>query len=131
MKRINSVLLIEDNEITNFYNKHLFIKNNFVEDVKIATNGQKAIELLSDPKVKYKPDLILLDLNMPVMNGFEFLDEYEKLDGSIQEEIIICILTTSLHEEDLEKAKKYPSINQYCKKPLSVSQIQKILTQFF
>ncbi|MEZ4883532.1 MAG: response regulator [Chitinophagales bacterium] len=129
MKTINSVLLIEDNEITNFYNKHLFIKNGFVEDVKIATNGKKALEYLYS--AENKPDLILLDLNMPVMNGFEFLDEYEKMDSEVREGIVICVLTTSLHEEDLEKAKKYEVISQYCKKPLSADQIQKIITQFF
>ncbi len=132
MKQINSVLLVEDNEITNFYNKHLFIKNGFVEEVNIATNGKKALDYLyAMDNATSKPDLILLDLNMPVMNGFEFLDEYEKLDSNIRDGIIICVLTTSLHEEDVEKARNYHSVSEYCKKPLSSSQIQRILTQFF
>lgn len=132
MKQINSVLLVEDNEITNFYNKHLFIKNGFVEEVNIATNGKKALDYLyAIDKASSKPDLILLDLNMPVMNGFEFLDEYEKLDSDIRDGIIICVLTTSLHEEDVEKARNYQSVSEYCKKPLSPNQIQRILSQFF
>lgn len=131
MKQINSVLLVEDNEITNFYNKHLFIKNGFVEDVRIATNGKKALDYLYNLDFGNKPDLILLDLNMPVMNGFEFLEEYQKLDSDIRDGIIVCVLTTSLHEEDLEKARSYPTISEYCKKPLSAKQIQNILSQFF
>jgi len=131
MNRINTVLLVEDNEITNFYNKHLFTKNGFVEDVQIATNGKKALDYLQGVDIDNKPALILLDLNMPVMNGFEFLDEFKKLKEELREGIIICILTTSLHEEDLEKAKNYAFISEYCKKPLSASQIKNILTQFF
>ncbi|MGB0931619.1 MAG: response regulator [Chitinophagales bacterium] len=131
MKQINSVLLVEDNEITNFYNKHLFTKNGYVTDVQIATNGKKALDYLKGVDINSKPALILLDLNMPVMNGFEFLDEFEKLEEELREGIIICILTTSLHEEDLEKAKDYAFISQYCKKPLSASQIKNILTAYF
>lgn len=131
MKQINSVLLVEDNEITNFYNKHLFIKNKYVKHVQIATNGKKALDYLNKVSIEDKPNLILLDLNMPVMDGFEFLDEFEKLEAELREGIIICILTTSLHEEDLEKAKNYAFISEYCKKPLSTSQIRNILTQFF
>ncbi len=65
------------------------------------------------------PDLILLDLNMPVMDGWEFLDEYEKISDTLSKTIRIHVLTSSVNEYDLSRAKQYGSVKGYLVKPLN------------
>jgi len=85
---IGKILLIDDNNATNYYNSHFLAKNGFKGEVRIATNGKKGLQLLDD----WLPDLIFLDINMPVMNGLEFLERFEKLPIQLQEEVTIVVM---------------------------------------
>jgi CheY-like chemotaxis protein len=132
VKRINKVLLIDDDHINNHLSKSVLEKLDFAEEIVIKTNGKEAINyLLTDCSLERKfPDLILLDLNMPVLDGFEFLDEFDKLKISKEHDIIINILTTSRNGDDIIRIKdlrKYHIIN----KPLTVDQALDIYHRYF
>jgi len=73
------------------------------------------------------PDLILLDLNMPVMDGWEFLDEYEKISDTLSKAIRIHVLTSSVNDGDLSRAKQYGSVDGYLVKPLNRAVISSLL----
>ncbi len=132
-KKLNCILLIDDDESTNFINKRVVEKSGYSEKCIAVQGGQAALDYLqSKEDGKYpQPDLIFLDINMPAMNGWEFLDEYRKLDKEIQGRIIVVMLTTSLNPDDKEKAKKYTEISGFKNKPLSVHMLEEILQEYF
>ncbi len=113
MDNIEKVLLVEDDkvEVLKFKRvlKQLNIKNNF----SISKNGEEALSYLENEE-KELPDLILLDLNMPRMDGFEFL---EAIRNTVYEKIPVIILTTSNSDQDIEKSKEY-KIKGYVVKPI-------------
>ena len=75
--------------------------------------------------------MILLDINMPIMNGFEFLDQYEKLNDGTKSSIVICMLTTSLAKEDLEASKQYDILSDYIDKPLYEAKMRELIMKYF
>jgi CheY-like chemotaxis protein len=128
MKNNLKILLVDDDDINNFLNKVI------IEDMKIAdkiftsSNGQEALDLVKAKCGKGKqeecPDIIFLDINMPVMNGFEFLEELKKI--KLNKKSIIVILSSSDNLRDLQQAKKF-GIENYVNKPLSEEKIVKVL----
>ena len=132
MTILGNVLLVDDDVTTNFYNKYLLEKKGCFENIHVVLNGQEALDkVISLNKESIALDLILLDINTPVMNGFEFLDEYEKMDDSIKSKIVICLLTSSEHSSDVKKAKTYTCIDSYIEKALSNEKIDQIIEDFF
>lgn len=126
-------MLVEDDETVNFYNEFLFSELGITEEIVIKTNGAEALDYLQNNagKTAPSPDLILLDINMPVMNGFEFLEEYESRSLNDADRALIVMLTTSLHPEDLERASKYKSVSEYIYKPLMEEKIQELVEKYF
>ena len=127
-KKLNTILLVDDDPITNFINHHLLEKMEIADDIKIVTNGKEGVKCLNDHcfKTSISPDLILLDINMPIMDGFEFLAAFNALDFKNKKEVAIIILTTSSHEKDREKMKKL-GIKCFLNKPLTEEKIRKLL----
>ena len=119
MDQIKSVLLIEDDEITNFISQRIFSKLG-ISNVIIATNGKEAIEKVE----KHSPDLILLDLCMPVMDGFEFLAE--KKNKKLSPGAKVVILTSSIRQEDKVAAKNWSNIIGFLEKPLTAEKIKEL-----
>lgn len=127
-------MLVEDDETVNFYNEFLLNELNAAEEIVIKTNGREALEFLTQrlDGGDRLPDLIFLDINMPVMNGFEFLEAYERQFGNSQQaKALIVMLTTSLHPTDLERAKNFGSVSDYIYKPLMEEKLSEILTRYF
>ena len=121
----NSILLVDDDEITNFLHKELLSKVHIAEDIVIATNGEEALSLMKKGGAEnHIPDLILLDINMPVMNGFEFLEQFKKLPQEKIKKTKIIALTTSNNERDKEKLKQL-GIQQIMIKPLTEEKLLK------
>ncbi|MDH5476218.1 MAG: response regulator, partial [Cyclobacteriaceae bacterium] len=121
MKKLKKILLVDDDETTNYFNQFLIEKIDAAEEVLVALNGEEALQILSsknDAGEYANPDLILLDVNMPIMNGFEFMKAYHKLDKKKKANVVICMLTTSFHEKDVNTSKEYEEISDYTKKPL-------------
>ncbi len=137
-KKINCVLLIDDDHATNFLNRKIIEKALIAEHVEIALNGKEAIQYLTNQGKHEKPgdvfpqpELIFLDINMPIMDGWSFLDEYHKLDDVQKGKIIIVMLTTSFNPDDKEKADHIPEISDFKNKPLKIEVVEEIMKKHF
>lgn len=134
MKQKLTVLLVDDDKATNIFNKYKLKQLGLCQSITIATNGQEAIDFLKSKDEHGKnpqPDLIFLDINMPIMNGWEFLESYERLDNKEKGNVILIMLTTSEHEDDYNKAMENPNISGFRTKPLSTEMIQEIISEFW
>ena len=109
-------LLIDDNYIDNFVTSRLLENSKFADNVIIRQSSAEAIEALRDGTVT--PDVIFLDLRMPVMDGFEFLQEYDKLDIA-KDGVKIFMLSSSLDPTDLRRSLANKYITQFLHKPLT------------
>lgn len=119
MKKIAQVLLIDDDTVNNFLNLRVIDKLGLAEKINICVNGEDAIHFLERQCIqegKRCPEVILLDLNMPVMNGFEFLEIYKKLKFK-KEHVEIVILTSSEDDRDFRKVESL-GVHHYLNKPL-------------
>ncbi|OEJ98490.1 hypothetical protein A8C32_04560 [Flavivirga aquatica] len=126
---IKCALLIDDDRFTNFYNTKIVKRHEEFKDVIAVTSGQAGLNYLVEASKDLcaKPDLIFLDINMPVMNGWEFVLEYNKLDKTFTEDIKLVMLTTSNNPDDFERSKKISTVNNYINKPLSVGLLANLL----
>jgi len=139
LKKINmrallkTILLIDDDEATNFIHQMVIKQVGCTENVVVKENGAEALEYLtSSIDGKYpQPDLILLDINMPRMDGWEFLEEYKNLDDDQLAKTVIVMLTTSLNPDDKDKANVIPVITGFMSKPLTAEMLEEILKKHF
>ncbi len=132
---LNSILLVDDEEISNLFNKIFIGKLNLNIDVDFVLNGQEALDLLvpsEDYSTVLMPCLLLLDIKMPVMDGWQFLKAYEEqVSPEIRDKITIVMLTTSENERDEIKAMKNPNVRDFIKKPLSEETIRKLVQKHY
>jgi CheY-like chemotaxis protein len=129
MQKYNCVLLVDDDLVSSFLIKEILIRFKVTEHTHTARNGQEALHFI---KENFKtetacPDLVFLDINMPVMDGFEFLEEFQKLSKQQKETLKIIVLTSSANPADVTKAKQY-FIEGYITKPLTFEKLQNILS---
>lgn len=131
MKKINNVLLIDDDEIANYMNKLIIEEVNISENIHMAQNGEEALNFIKENCAASKlrkgtcPALIFLDINMPVMDGFEFLEALENLEDFDPENVPVIVLTSSSNINDVAKAKNY-KIYGYVPKPLTEEKVKAI-----
>lgn len=132
-QKLNSILLIDDDHATNFIHQFAIKKTRCTENIIVVENGLEALEYLQSIENKHspQPNIIFLDINMPIMNGWQFLEEYQKLNINKPGNIVLIMLTTSLNPDDLMKAKTFPAINGYRHKPLTADMIEGIIEEFF
>jgi len=125
--------LVDDDEDCHFFHQRLLNKMDCMQEIAVTRNGQEAINYMHGAVAGNNtlPDIIFLDINMPVMNGWDFLDEFEKLDESIKNKIIIIILTTSIHPADKDKSLEYKSVSEFQLKYLSKEALESILSRHF
>ncbi|MFC6996665.1 response regulator [Rufibacter roseus] len=132
---LDLVMLVDDDDTTNFVNKRLLSKLGVANEIIIKKNGAEALEYLvqagaDGATVKY-PDLIFLDIKMPVMDGFSFLDEYHKQDLGQKGGMIILMLTSSASFYDLERLKTYEHVKKHFSKALTESDVRDIMSQYY
>ena len=132
-KRVNCVMLVDDNSDDNFFHQRLLLKHEFIENVIALDSAEKALEYLEDHGFANPifPDIIFLDINMPGMNGWDFLQEIEKKDYKIHENTLIFILTTSVNPDDVERAKSIRALSGLRTKPLTAEVIRGIVEAYF
>jgi response regulator of citrate/malate metabolism len=129
MNKINCVLLIEDDQVTNYINNRIFKGLRISESINLSCNGKEALNFIKNYALINEncgPELILVDLNMPVTNGFEFIHAFKELNLSNMSQIKIIVLTTSSHEEDIGKIIKDKNIG-YINKPLTEDKLMGVL----
>lgn len=119
--KYNKILLIDDNYIDNYITSAIIKKNNLTNNLVEFDNGLKAIEYLEKNKDNDQelPDLILLDIYMPLMDGFEFLNFFEKIDPAITKKCKICIVSSSIDDNDIIKARLNKNIYTFISKPIT------------
>ena len=121
-----AILLVDDDYATNHYHEIMLTEWNVAETIYKVDNGQEALDFLKNHPHD-KPSLIMLDINMPVMNGFEFLEEYETLDEHQKASFVVFMLTSSLHPKDISRAEQFESLDGYCEKPMTEAMIEDIM----
>jgi CheY-like chemotaxis protein len=132
MTPLPAVLLVDDDDATNFVNTRLLKRLNVCEEVIVALNGQRALELLHSRCIAKQgacPPLVLLDVNMPVMNGFEFLEAFMQQEPS-RETMVIVLLTSSQLDEDMVRAQHLP-VADFLNKPLTREKISEVMQRYF
>jgi len=130
---LNCVLLIDDDDATNYFHELIINKVGCAKQIVVVPSGIAALEYLkSMENGKHpQPDLIFLDINMPAMNGWEFLEEYKQLDENKRAKVIMIMLTTSLNLVDEAKAISISDINGFMRKPLTQEAMEGLLSEHF
>ena len=132
-KKFYAVMLVDDNEIDNLINQKMIEASGICEHIFIHSGAKSAIEFLKNieklakgPVSLYLPEIIFLDIDMPLMDGFQFLDEFERLSDSVKGHCKVVMLTSSLNPQDMNKAKKNQYVLKYINKPLTQENLKKI-----
>ena len=136
--KINCILLIDDDEPTNFLSQMIIEQADCAAEIQIAYSGGQAIDYLtsqgtstSGQNTYPRPDLIFLDINMPAMNGWEFLQKYNSLEKEHKGNIVIIMLTTSLNPDDRLRSKDFPDVSGFENKPLTRVKLEALLKKHF
>ncbi|WP_129718204.1 response regulator [Pedobacter sp. SYP-B3415] len=121
-----NLLVIDDDDINIFIIKKIVEKTGYDVDMVSQANGKLAIDYLQETLGSDRPfpDLILIDINMPVLNGWEFIEAYEKLN--IDKNPDMYLLSSSVYENDIEKAKTYSIVNGFISKPLAIDRLKEL-----
>jgi len=129
-KKLDCILLVDDNSDDNFFHKIILNKMDIVNRIDVVINGLEALAYLKREN-QTPPELIFLDINMPKMNGWEFLEQYKHLDVKQKARVVIMILTTSANPDDIKKAKEIEEVTGFETKPLTKEMMVEILNQHF
>ena len=136
--QLNCILLIDDDEPTNFLNKMTLEQTGCTRHISVAQSGQEALDYLrgcgsgnGSSGKSPRPDLIFLDINMPAMDGWEFLGLYRTLPKEKKADTILIMLTTSLNPDDEERTRTIPEVSGFEHKPLNQGSLEKLLNRYF
>ena len=130
--KFKAVMLVDDNEIDNLINQKMIEAADITETIYTHTGAKSAIEFLKNlEKVEtlgndILPSIIFLDIDMPLMDGFQFLDEFDKLMAKTKDKCKIVMLTSSINPRDVTKSKGYLYVKKYINKPLSQENLENL-----
>lgn len=128
MSKPHVVAIVDDDDIY----RYTIVKNiqalQVSKKILVFKNGAEVLEYMLEnmDKVENLPDTILLDVNMPVMDGFEFIEEYEKFEPEIKSNITVFMISSSINPADINRAKSNAEISDYITKPIGSSKLQRI-----
>lgn len=135
MKKIQNILFVDDDTISSYINRAVLEEMQVAENLHWLNDGQEALEYLKERCAESSQhayacnDLIFLDLNMPQINGFEFLESLQQLRGINTLKLYIVMLTSSWHSRDMEKARSY-AIQDYLIKPLTAEKVAEVVRKY-
>ena len=131
-KKINNILLVEDDTVNNFIVINTLNKLAITENIDSVLNGLDGIEYLKakiETNKELIPSVIFLDINMPIMDGWEFLEEFELFSEEVKNHCNIYMVSSSVYEEDILKSKQYKSVIDFISKPLMSDKIIEIYNE--
>lgn len=131
IQKLKKILLIDDNEADNYLHRLIISEAGVAEHIVDQPDGIKALEYLKAEAEGQLPDLIFLDINMPRMNGWEFLEAYSQLPAVKQSAIVVIMLTTSVFQKDRERAEQLPNFSGFLTKPLTEEDLLGVLREHF
>ena len=127
---LNHIVLVDDNETTSFLNNRLLGRLAVANKISTFSRADEAFEMLWGDTASPAPDLVFVDLKMPGISGFEFLELYNSLPQLVQDKTVMAVLTTSMHGADTARVAKYPNV-EYLTKPLTEEKMRKLLEKRF
>lgn len=131
MKTVDCIMLIDDNQDDNFFHERVIRKSNAAKSIIVKDSGTDALDYLSTVHDAARiPDLIFLDINMPGMNGWEFLEAYNQLPEDKFKKHVIVMLTTSENPDDRKMAQSMEAVSNFQTKPLTREALEDILTRY-
>ena len=127
------ILLVDDDPDDNYIHQLVIADWGDCEAVRVAETGPEALAYLTNTSHPdyIRPDVILLDINMPGMNGFEFLTEYHQLSDDLKSNVVVVMLTTSLNPADQNRAEAFGEVTGYNNKPLTKDMLNSIMAEHF
>jgi CheY-like chemotaxis protein len=127
-KSVGLVMLVDDNDTDNFISKRIIEITNFAEEVIVKSSGKSALDYLNDnaDDVSNLPEIIFLDINMPIVDGFVFLYEFEKFSSSVKDNSKVIILSSSDNKRDIDKIVNNDYVIKFITKPLTEKSLEEI-----
>lgn len=129
MNKMPNILLIDDDDIFIFLTKRMLMNTGLVKTIDVCKNAIDAVQFLNNSEESEITDIIFLDLNMPGMDGWEFLENYQLLLPKMKIAPILYVISSSIAENDYERAMNIPGVSGYLSKPLQLTQIKTLLQQ--
>ena len=132
MSLINSLAIVDDDRIFHLTSSKAIEKSGLVKEILPFKNGEEALNFILQNKNNEHqlPELILLDLNMPVLDGWGFLEEFKKVKHTVNKQVTIYITSSSTSQADKEKAKEYDCVSKYLTKPISRTFFSTVLEEY-
>ncbi|WP_246070140.1 response regulator [Mangrovivirga cuniculi] len=127
-KSIDLVMLVDDNDTDNFISKRIIEITGFAKNVEIKNSGKSALEYIEQNKDNPEklPNIIFLDINMPIVDGFVFLYEFEKFAEIVKDKCKVIILSSSDNKRDIDKIVNNDHVIKFITKPLTENALQEI-----
>ena len=135
MEKLQKILIIDDDPMTTHLHKRLLEKFDLSHQVEIALGGEEALQLIKEnidtENEDQIPQLIFVDLNMPFMDGFQFLEAYQSLEFKNKDSVVVSVLTSSYSMSDINRVKEYPVVSDYIVKPLTQEKMIELMERHF
>ena len=128
MERLKKIMLVDDDDVAGFLTKMIIDNLGIAESVVIAMNGKEAIELLEQEDYIF-PDIIFLDINMPIMDGFDFLNAWER--NGMETKSKIVMFSSSLRPSDRKQALEFFDVVDYIEKPMTEDKIKELIRNLY
>jgi CheY-like chemotaxis protein len=132
MKKLKNVFLVDDDETFTFLTSRIVKATQLVDNVKTFGNGKEAIDYLTlhANDETLLPEIIFFDLNMPILDGWGFAEEFTALEGKLKKKIKLYIITSSIAVHDIERSKNFSSVSEYLIKPVHKEKFENVLQNF-
>lgn len=132
LKKLSNLTIVDDDPMSSFYIKRLAELGEVANIITIYNNAQGALDYLLNYKKSDQnlPDIILLDIYMPGIDGWGFLQEFQKLKNKFEKKIEIYIISSSNHPQDINRAKAIPDVMDYFQKPVTMELLKEITENY-